>query len=472
MDNLFHITGTYTDHYQLTMAQAYFLIGKGEQNAIFDYFFRKLPYKGGYAIFAGLENLLEQLEDFQFTNDDFEFMRNWGFDSSFIDYLKTFRFKGSIYSSQEGDLVFPTRPILRTKGTIIETQIIETLLLNFLNFQSLIATKASRMREIAGSRTLIDFGMRRAHGLAAYHASRAAIIGGFNATSNVKAGIDFDIPVSGTMAHSFIQSFEDELNAFRHYAQTWPENCILLVDTYNTLKIGLPNAITVAKEMESKNKRLKGIRLDSGDLVYLSKKSRQQLDDAGLHYVNIFASNQLDEYIIKSLLEQKAPIDGFGVGTSLVTGQPDAALDGVYKLAYAHGKPRIKLSESIDKATLPNRKQVFRMYDSSGELLGADIISLSTEKEFKEMYHPLDERKKMSLENCTGQPLLSKVMENGKHTSEPKSVSEIASFSKSRRDQLPQEFKRFDNPHIYKIGLSKALKKERDQLLQLSNYGS
>jgi nicotinate phosphoribosyltransferase len=465
MNNLFQITGTYTDQYQLTMAQAYFSRGEGEQKSIFDYFFRKLPYGGGYAIFAGIENLLEILENFQFNNDDLEFMSRWGFDSAFIEYLKNFRFKGSIYSSQEGDIVFPIRPILRVEGTIIETQIIETLLLNILNFQTLIATKASRIRLIAGNRTLIDFGMRRAHGLASYYASRAAIIGGFNATSNVKSGMDFNIPVSGTMAHSFIQSYDDEINAFRHFAQTWPQNCILLVDTYSTLKKGLPNAIKVAKEMESRGDRLKGIRLDSGDLAYLSKKSRQLLDDAGLNYVKIFASNQLDEFVIKSLLEQKAPIDGFGVGTSLVTGQPDAALDGVYKLAFAFGKPRIKLSENTAKTTLPNRKQVYRMFNSKQELIGADMVTLSGENAIHEMYHPFDDRKRMSLKNCTGEPLLHQMMDNGKRTTEPKTAFEIAQFSKRRLDELPQEYKRFDNPHNYKVGLSGELRKERNHLI-------
>lgn len=465
MNNLFQITGTYTDQYQLTMSQAYFLSGEGEQKSIFDYFFRKLPYGGGYAIFAGLESLMEILENLHFNKDDLEFLNSLGFDPAFIEYLKNFRFKGSIYSSREGDVVFPIRPILRVEGTLIETQIIETLLLNILNFQTLIATKASRIKLAAGDRTLIDFGMRRAHDLSSYYASRAAIIGGFNATSNVKAGMDFNIPVSGTMAHSFVQSYDDEINAFRHFAQVWPQNCILLVDTYNTLEKGLPNAIKVAKEMESRGDRLKGIRLDSGDLAYLAKKSRRWLDNAGLNYVKIFVSNQLDEFIIKSLLDQKAPVDGFGVGTSLVTGHPDAALDGVYKLAYAFGKPRIKLSENIVKTSLPGRKQVYRMYDSGQELLGADIVTLSGEHDFQEMYHPFDDSKRMSLKNCTGEPLLHQVMDIGKRITEPKNAFEIARFCKSRLDQLSQEYKRFDNPHIYKVGLSTELRKERNLLI-------
>jgi len=429
MNKPLQITGTYTDQYQLTMAQAYFLRNKPDEKAVFDYFFRKLPYEGGYAIFAGLENILDILENLHFDDDDINFLKNWGFDLKFIDYLKDFQFKGSIFSTKEGDLIFPTRPILRVEGNIIEAQIIETVLLNILNFQSLIATKASRMRLSAGNRTLIDFGMRRAHGLAAYHASRAAIIGGFQATSNVKAGIDFNIPVSGTMAHSFVQSFDDELKAFEHFAEIWPKNCILLVDTYNTLKSGVPNAIKVAKTLHSKGHQLKGIRLDSGDLAYLAKKSRTMLDDAGLNDVQIFASNQLDEYLIKSLLDQNAPIDGFGVGTRLVTGQPDAAFDGVYKLAHAYGKSRIKISENEAKTTLPHKKQVYRMYNSQGQPIGADIITLADENDFDEMHHPLYETKKMSLKDCSREALLQPVMTDGKRTTRRQSVKEIGRAS-------------------------------------------
>ena len=465
-NNTFQISGTYTDQYQLTMAQAYFSRGKLHEKAVFDYFFRSLPFEGGYAIFAGLENLLDILENLHFSEDDIKFMRDWGFDKDFINYIKNFRFKGSIFSAQEGDLIFPTRPILRVEGHIIEAQIIETLLLNILNFQSLIATKASRMRLSAGNRTLIDFGMRRAHGLAAYHASRASIIGGFDATSNVKAGIDFDISVSGTMAHSYVQSFDRELDAFIHFADIWPNNCILLVDTYDTLKSGLPNAIKVAKIMQSQGHQLKGIRLDSGDLAYLAKKSRQMLDESGLNTVKIFVSNQLDEYLIKSLLDQKAPIDGFGVGTRLVTGQPDAALGGVYKLAYAYNKSRIKLSENEAKTTLPGQKQVYRIYDSQHQLLGADIITFIDENEINEMHHPVFDKKKMSLQGCQKEALLQPVMIDGKRTESKKSVKEIAKFSKSKLNALPLEYKRFDNPHIYKIGLSPKLKNERNKMIK------
>ncbi|NCT17158.1 MAG: nicotinate phosphoribosyltransferase [Flavobacteriaceae bacterium CG_4_8_14_3_um_filter_34_10] len=459
------ITGTYTDQYQLTMGQAYFLKGDGEKTAIFDYFFRKLPFKGGYAVFAGLEVVLEILENFHFTDSDIAFLKQQKFNSSYIAYLKDFRFKGSIYSTLEGDIIFPNCPVLTIEATIIEAQLIETLLLNMLNFQTLIATKASRSRQSAGNRVLIDFGMRRAHGPAAHLASRAAIIGGFNATSNVLAAKDFDIPVSGTMAHSFVQSFDEELEAFRFFAKVRPNDCILLVDTYSTLKSGVPNAITVAKEMESKGQKLKGIRLDSGDLAYLAKQARKMLDEASLQYVQIAVSNQLDEYVIKSLLEQDAPIDVFGVGTSLVIGKPDAALDGVYKLAFAYGKPRIKLSENTTKITLPFKKQVHRLYDSNHKMLGADLITLWEETEISKMYHPLDAKKNVAFNNCKAEALLQLVMKNGKRIFPSKSVADIASYSANRLQILPEEFKRFDNPHIYKVGLSKLLNEEREKLI-------
>ncbi|MEM1118955.1 MAG: nicotinate phosphoribosyltransferase [Bacteroidota bacterium] len=459
------ITGIYTDQYQLAMGQAYFLERRAKQTAIFDYFFRKLPFGSGYAIFAGLENLLDILENLRFTESDIEFLQKQGLDARYLAYLKDFRFRGAIYSTLEGDVVFPSRPILVVEASIVEAQIIETVLLNMLNFQTLIATKASRMRLAAGQRTLIDFGMRRAHGLAAYHASRAVMIGGFEATSNVKAGKDFDLPVSGTMAHSFVQSYEDELSAFRCFAKVSPDNCVLLVDTYNTLKSGLPNAITVAKELAAKGQRLKGIRLDSGDLAYLSKKCRKMLDDAGLPYVKIAVSNQMDEFVIKSLVEQAAPIDIFGVGTKLATGQPDAALGGVYKLAFTNGQPRIKLSENTSKTTFPHKKQVYRLYDADQEAIGADVVTLWEEEEIGGMQHPFDFTKSIDFGAGKREKLLHLVMKNGQRTTPAKSVAEIAKYSKERLQKLPDGCRRFLNPHRYKIGLSPALKKERDQLI-------
>lgn len=463
---MLNFTGSYTDQYQIAMGQVYFLKRNEDNVATFDFFFRKLPFKGGFAIFAGLENLLEVLQDFSFDSRDIEFLKREGLDPDYLEYLKTFRFKGDIYSVREGDVVFQTAPILRVEANIIEAQIIETFLLNILNFQTLIATKAARMSLQAKGKKLIDFGLRRAQATGGYYASRAAVIGGFDGTSNTRAGRDFSIAVSGTMAHSFIQSYDDELTAFREFADVHPNNTVLLVDTYNTLNSGVPNAIKVGKEMESQGHKLLAIRLDSGDLAYLSRKSREMLDDAGLDYVKIAVSNQLDEFLIKSLLEQEAPIDIFGVGTNLVTGKPDAALDGVYKLSFFKGKPSIKLSETIEKVTLPHKKQVYRMLDERGNFIGADVITLSNEPEPGHMDHPFDPLKSLSLEKFKKQPLLHKVMENGKRISPVQSLEDIRIFSQERLEKLPMEYKRFFNPHIYKVGLSKKLKEERDSILE------
>lgn len=458
-------TGTFTDKYQLTMSQVYFLKGQKDIRALFDYFFRKLPYNGGYAIFAGLDDLLNILSTLRFDKYDLNYLKEIGYHHDFINYLAKFRFRGNIYSSAEGDIVFPVRPVLQVEANIIEAQVIETVLLNILNFQTLIATKANRMRQASEGKSLIDFGLRRAQGPGGYYASRAAFIGGFEGTSNMAAGRDFHIPVSGTMAHSFVESYDDELSAFLHFAEVQPSECVLVVDTYDTLKSGLPNAVRVAKKMEETGNRLSAIRLDSGDLAYLSKECRKILDSEGLSYVKIAVSNQLDEYIIKSLFEQQAPIDVFGVGTSLVTGHPDSALDGVYKLSVANGKPRIKLSENISKITLPHKKQVYRIIDSKGNFMGADAVTLSDEGDIETMYHPLYPLKSLSLTKYSKEPLLHKVMENGKIVKRSGSLTDIANYSKERLEKLPEEYKRFDNPHIYKIGISRKLEAERNKLI-------
>ena len=459
-----NITTAYTDLYQLTMAQVYFNT-KPNATAVFDYYFRKIPFNGGYVIFAGLENVLDLLEDFAFTASDIEYLKQFDFDNAFLDYLSIFRFKGRVFSCREGDVVFPNRPILQVEASIMEAQIVETVLLNILNFQSLVATKASRIRHTAPDSTLLEMGLRRAHATGGYYASRAAMIGGFDGTSNVKSAKDFELACSGTMAHSFIQSYDGELEAFRDFARLRPNKCVLLVDTYNTLKSGLPNAIAIGKEMEARGERLFGVRLDSGDLAYLAKKSREMLDDAGLDYVKIVASNQLDEYVISSLKEQGAPITVFGVGTNLVTGQPDASLGGVYKLSEFNGSPRIKISDNILKVSLPSKKQVYRMFDKKGMFYGADAIALASEGKIDKMMHPFDRTKTLDLDRFEQEPLLEKVMENGKKVVPHKSVSDIAAYSKSRLDLLPPEYKRLENPHIYKIGLSPNLKKKLDKLL-------
>ena len=463
---MLNFSATYTDQYQLAMAQVYFQNGQKDTTAVFDYFFRKLPFNNGYAIFAGLEDFLEILEDLRFSESDINYLKDQGFPKDFIEYLRKFKFSGTIYSSLEGDVIFTNRPVLQVEATMIEAQLIETILLNLLNFQTLVATKASRIRLVAGDRGLLDFGLRRAQGPGGYYASRAAVIGGFNGTSNVVAGKDFNIPVAGTMAHSFVQSYDDELTAFRAFAKGRPKDCVLLVDSYNTLKSGLPNAITVGREMEAEGEKLAGIRLDSGDLAYLAKQSRKMLDDAGLSYVKIAVSNQLDEFVIKSLLEQGAPIDTFGVGTNLVTGSPDGALDGVYKLVASGGKPRLKISESLSKVTIPHKKQVYRLSNSHGELIGADAVTMREETQIDWIHDPKESLKSMNVKEFSLEPLLHPVMVNGKITRPSRNLAEIAQYSKDRLASLPAEYKRFYNPHIYKVGISAKLKMEREELLR------
>lgn len=463
---MINFTGTYTDQYQLTMAQVYFLTGQKDRGAIFDYFFRQLPFGGGYAVFAGLEDLVDALEDLHFDSSDIAFLKEQGLDPSFIHYLKTFRFKGKMYASYEGDVVFPMRPILSIEANIIEAQIIETMLLNILNFQTLIATKASRMRWASGDRKLLDFGLRRAQGVGGYYASRAAMIGGFDATSNVRAARDYGLPLSGTMAHSFVQSYEDELTAFREFAKVWPDNCVLLVDTYDTLRSGLPNAIKIGQEMRAQGKNLQGIRLDSGDLADLAKKARLMLNAAGLHDVKIIVSNQLDEMIITRLLEQGAPIDGFGVGTSLATGRPDAFLDGVYKLAEFNQNPCIKLSENKNKISLPYKKQVYRILEEEQPFFCADLIALAEEKELGVLLDPFKPSPPFVLKNHKIEPLLHPVMMNGKRLFAPKTSREISSYSQTRLNQLPEGYKRLIHPQSYRVGMSEGLKSKRDTLIE------
>lgn len=465
MKYIFENFGLYLDYYELTMAQGYFLSNRHNLKANFDYFFRKNPFNSGYTVFAGLGDLLNLIQDFRFGNEALDYLHKRGFKSEFLDYLRDFSFKGNIYSVQEGEMVFPYEPVFRVEGNIIETQIIESLILNVLNFESLITTKARRLRYAAKDKIISDFGLRRGQGLASLFASKAAVIGGVNSTSNVLASFLYDLIPAGTQAHSWIQSFDDELTAFRKYAEFYPDNCILLVDTFDTLKSGIPNAITVAKELESKGKKLKAIRLDSGDLAFLSKKARKILDDAGLDYVKIVASNQLDEYLIKSLIDQSAPIDFFGVGTNLITGRNDAALDGVYKISMIDFQPTIKISEDIAKVTLPGVKTIFRYFNGENKFY-ADCIALINEDEVNWMQHPFDIYKKCNLENLRKEELMSIVLEEGRPIKPEKSTKEIAEYVEYRFSQLPEEHKRFEFPHIYKVGLSPELLKLRDDLLQ------
>ena len=456
---------SFTDYYELTMAQGYFLSGIHERKASFDYFFRKVPFEGGYVIFAGLKELIDTIKHLQFSEIEIEYLIKEGFSEDFIAYLRKFKFRGEIWSAREGDIVFPNEPIIRVEGNLLETQLIETLLLNILNFQSLIATKAARIKYAAGENsTVLDFGLRRAQGLAGIHATRAAMIGGFDGTSNVYSAQRFNIRAGGTMAHSWIQAFDDELTAFRTYAEHYPNSTHLLVDTYNTLESGIPNAIIVAKELRDKGLELAGIRLDSGDLAYFSKQARKMLDAEGFNQVKIAASNQLDERVIASLRSQDAPIDIYGVGTRLVTGDETPALDGVYKLGSVKDRPTLKISENIEKITLPGKKKIYRYLNEDGSYYG-DAILLSDENEIQVMHHPTFPAKKSTLTGRAFRELLIKVISNGEEVTQMPDVQSIVKYKKEQFSKLHPEYKRFDNPHIYKIGISGKLMETRDQLL-------
>ena len=456
-------SGLFTDLYELTMASGYFHEGRKDVRTVFDHFFRDHPFEGGYTVLAGLGDLLEQIERLRFGDGSLIYLREQGFKEDFLEYLREFRFTGSIYAPQDGELIFPNEPVLRFEGNIIETQLLETLVLNKINFASLIATKAARIRSVAGDRLVADFGSRRAQGAGAVLASMASVIGGADATSNVLAGLRYGIPITGTMAHSWVQSYESELEAFRAFTRQNPENSTLLVDTYDSMGQGVPNAIKVGNEMAQRGEKLRGIRLDSGDLAYLSKKARRMLDDAGFSDAIITVSNQLDEEVIDSLLDQEAPIDGFGVGTRLVTGKPDAALDGVYKLAECDGKARMKLSDNVVKTTLPGRKQVHRYFNHDGTFYG-DAITLAHEEKPDRMIHPHFPDRKSKLDGRHSETLLHPVMKEGKRVQQNEALETKRERCQERLHQLALEHRRFQWPHIYKVGISEELDQLRTRL--------
>ena len=460
------ISGTYTDLYQIAMGQALFRGGQQGKRAVFDYFFRKVPFAGGYVVFAGLETVLDALAHWRFTADEIERLAATGFDRDYLDHLRDRRFRGDLHAPPEGEIVFPTEPLLRVEGNVIEAQLVETLILNLLNYQSLVATKASRIRAVAGGAVLSEFGLRRAQAQGGVVAARAAVIGGFDSTSNVYAAQRFGLRAEGTMAHAFIQWHGDELTAFRAFAAARPDNTVLLVDTYDTLQSGVPNAITVAREMRGRGQALRAIRLDSGDLAFFAHRARAMLDAAGFPEVKIAASNQLDEFVIRSLREQGAPIDIFGVGTSLVTGAPDAALDGVYKLAEAGDEARIKVSESLGKTTLPGRKQVHRFSNGDGQFAGIDGVVTLNEAVPARLIHPFEPHKSLTCADLASEPLLQPVMRRGQRVAAGRSVEDIRTFAAGRLALLPPEYRRFENPHTYKIGISETLHRERETLRQ------
>lgn len=459
------LSGLYTDRYELSMAWAFWRAGRANEPAVFDYFFRTLPFHGGYATFAGAGTLVAALDQFRFENRELTFLHKHGFSSDFLDYLQSFRFRGSIWMPAEGEPVFALEPVARVEGTLIEAQLIETLLLNVLNFQTLVATKAARCRDAARGRALSEFGLRRAHGLGGLWASRAACIGGCTSTSNMEAAALYGLQTAGTMAHSFVQSYEDELTAFRAFAHVHGSNTVLLLDTYDTLHSGLPNAIVVGRELAARGQKLAGVRLDSGDLAYLSREVRKALDAAGLGEVKIIASNQLDEFVIRSLLEQGAPIDIFGIGTALAAALPDGALDGVYKLAECNGKPRMKYTAGLVKQTLPGRKTVSRYTDADG-WFRADAIHLVDEPPPDRMIDPHDPTRRLWLAQWQPEPLLNLVVKDGEPVAPLPDVHAAAEYARARADRLPPEHRRFENPHIYKVGISPRLAALRDELVR------
>ncbi len=458
--------GLYTDHYELTMAQGYFLSGKQNETSYFDYFFRKNPFGGGYVVFAGLENLLEILEKLKFEEDDCIFLHSIGFDSKFIEFLRGFKFTGNVFAVREGEVVFPNEPVVRIEGNIIECQLVESLLLNILNFQSLIATKSSRMKYVAGNKLLIDFGLRRAQGFGAIHASRAAIIGGVSSTSNTYSAFHFNLKSTGTMAHSWVQAFGDESDAFFEFAKYFPNSSVLLLDTYSTLQGGIVNAIKVAKYLEIHGSKLVGVRLDSGDLNLLSKAVRKELDEAQLGYVKVFVSNQLDEYAIKNLRDQNAPIDAFGVGTALVTGKDEAALDGVYKLVEINHKPSLKISDNISKMTLPGIKSIYRYLNPNNNTFYADGIELAEKGTPKVIYHVNKTDIQIKIKELECEKIIERVMLNGKRMRMVEDVYEISRFSQKRIHQLPDSIKRLNSPQTYKVGLGISLIATQELLKQ------
>lgn len=447
--------GLYTDLYQLTMCQGYYKTGLLKKTAYFDYFFRQAPFEGRFVVFAGLEDLLETLASFRFHDEECRWLQEKGFDRDFCDFLSDYRFDATVTSVREGEIVFPGEPVLTVSGSMLSCQLIETLLLNILNFQSLVATKARRLQLACGGRKLIDFGLRRGQGTGALAASRAAAIGGFHATSNVLAGYRHNIPVSGTMAHSWIQCFGSELESFRKYAELYPDSSILLVDTFDSIGSGIPNAITVAKELEEQGERLLGIRLDSGNPLELSRKARTMLDDAGLHYVAIAVSDQLDEDRILSLVRRKAPIDYFGVGTRLITGHPDGALSGVYKMSWFGERPTMKYTDEISKSSLPGIKNLVRKIDEDG-LFEHDLIALKdTAHEDPEINNSRILTKGNTQESA--EYIREQVMVDGEIVKKSADIAGISEFNSQRISQIPDSVKRLTNPACYDIKIDDTI---------------
>jgi nicotinate phosphoribosyltransferase len=465
-----------TDLYELTMVGGYFVTGKKDQWANFDYFFRNIPDEGGFCIAAGLEQVIDFIENIEITKDDIAYLETLGiFPPDVLEYIRTLKFTGNLSAVPEGTLIFPNEPIIRVTAPLPEAQFIESALLNIMNFQTLIATKSARICIAAEGNPVIEFGLRRAHGPdAALGAARASYIGGAVGTSNTLAGRMLGIPVRGTIAHSWIESFPSELDAFRNYAKVYPKGCLLLVDTYNTLRSGVPNAITVGRELtEGGQGQLVGIRLDSGDLAYLSKHSRRILDENGFAETKIIASSDLDEWLIESLKKQDSRIDIWGVGTRLVTSYSSPALGGVYKLTAIteNGKmaPKIKRSDNPEKITNPGLKKLVRYYDESGMMRG-DVILLEDEvfdpQKPARVFHPVFPHiYKTYPSHFEREELFVPVFIKGERVYDPPPLMEVQEHTKRNLDRLGSEFKRLQNPHVYHVSLSEKLFRVKQELL-------
>ena len=456
------------DLYEMTMANCYFTEKDEETKVVFDVFYRKNPDQGGFAIFAGLEQIIEYIENLHFDEEDLAYFSSLHlFSDEFLSYLRSFRFKGDIYAFPEGTIMYPNEPVLTVIAPLIDAQLIETAVLAQINHQSLIATKTQRIVRAADGRPVSDFGARRAHNMdAAVYGARAAYIGGASGTATVLAGQEFGIPTGGTMAHSYVMYYQDELSAFRKYASVYPDNCILLVDTYDVLKSGVPNAIQVFREMKENHIPLTsyGIRLDSGDLAYLSKKARKMLNEAGFTDAKIVVSNSLDEYTITSILEQGGCIDSFGVGERLITAKSDPVFGAVYKLSavYKNGRyePQIKISEAVEKITNPGLKDVYRIYDAEGhavaDLLASHGESIPTDSPFHYI-DPEQPWKNRSFENFTVKKLQQQIIRNGERTQAPRSLQEIRDYVKMQLStEIWDEEQRFENPHKHYLDMTPA----------------
>lgn len=453
------------DLYEMTMAHGYFTKQDNTDRVAFDVFYRRNPDQGGFAIFAGLEQVVDYLLNLHFDEEDIAYFKSLHlFSDEFLEYLRNFKFTGDVYAFKEGSIIYPNEPILTIVAPLIDAQIAETAVLTMINHQSLIATKANRIMRAAGGRIVSDFGARRAHNVdAAVYGARAAYIGGVHGTATVLAGQQFDIPVNGTMAHSWVMYHDSEYEAFKAYAEVYPESSVFLVDTYDVLNSGIPNAIKVAKDvLEPKGHRLKGIRLDSGDLAYLAKHARNMLDNAGMEDCKIMASNSLDEYTITSILSQGGPIDIFGVGERLITSKTDPVFGAVYKIVgiEKQGKwePRIKVSESVTKITNPGLKNVYRVYSAEGKAI-AELLTLPGEKPSTDSPYcyidPEKPWKELYFENCTFKNMQELVIKDGKQIVKSPTLKEIRAYVEDQlAHEIWEEEQRFENPHSHYLDMS------------------